>query len=59
MELDFDSMNPTFQDLGGYDRDPEQYEDTYDEDYEDYDDDEEYWGIKRRAPRREDYDHTY
>jgi hypothetical protein len=54
MDFDFDSLNPTFQDLGGYDRDPEDYEDTYEDDY----DDEEYWSIKqRRTPLEYEYEY--
>jgi hypothetical protein len=60
MDFDLDALNPAFQDLGGYDRDPEEYDDyeDYDE-YEDYEEDiyEERKGLRRRATRHDDYDY--
>jgi hypothetical protein len=54
MDFDMDQLNPAFQDLGGYDRDPEDY--LYDED----DEGEDYWhSDRKRAIRYSDYEDYY
>jgi hypothetical protein len=54
MDFDMDQLNPAFQDLGGYDRDPEDY--LYDEE----DEGEDYWhSDRKRAIRYSDYEDYY
>jgi PAS domain-containing protein len=53
MEFDFDQLNPAFQDLGGYESDPEEYLlDDYD-DLDDYEEENEWDDVRRARKFRE------